>query len=349
MENIALQPYFKIEYTAKSGKPKDITDDITNQVLSVSYTDQRHGKADDINITIEDSDGKWKDSWYPEKGDKITLTIGYKGLVPISIPFLGGDKLECGEFEIDQMTISGPPDIISIKGTSISLTSDIKTIRTVSYPPKGSPLDKIPLMQIVNSVAMSSGLMVHPKNVIDTMSLKINQNKSNAEFLLDLAEQTGHIFLIRNGLVVFTKKDETELFPPVGTLTRKDVISYSMSDSTHGIYKKCVVSYDELYTKKKITVTAENKDSPTDNILKIEKPFANEAEAKKYAESQLGNKSPAKKASFTIPGNHKMVAGANILVDGFGHLDDKYRIESSTHSINRSSGYTTVLEVKTYV
>ncbi len=33
---------------------------------SVTYTDQAHGQADEIDVTVQDKDGRWKGEWKPE-------------------------------------------------------------------------------------------------------------------------------------------------------------------------------------------------------------------------------------------------------------------------------------------
>ena len=55
---------------------KDITSDIQPYLLSVSYTDYLEGQSDEVQVELEDVDGRWRQKWYPEQGDKISLEIG---------------------------------------------------------------------------------------------------------------------------------------------------------------------------------------------------------------------------------------------------------------------------------
>ena len=48
------KPIFKIEYNQK-----DITTDVSNQVLNIEYTDFEHGQSDEITITFEDTQKLW--------------------------------------------------------------------------------------------------------------------------------------------------------------------------------------------------------------------------------------------------------------------------------------------------
>ena len=49
----------------------DISRDIAKHLVSFSYTDNATNEADDLEITLEDSEGLWHGDWLPEKGDLI--------------------------------------------------------------------------------------------------------------------------------------------------------------------------------------------------------------------------------------------------------------------------------------
>ena len=86
------KPVFFVSYDNK-----DITAHISPFVISVSYTDNLEGKADEISIDIEDTFHKWKQGWYPVKGDKLSLKMGYED-----------ERLvNCGTFEIDEIEFNG--------------------------------------------------------------------------------------------------------------------------------------------------------------------------------------------------------------------------------------------------
>ena len=50
--------------------------------------------------------------------------------------------------------------------------------------------------------------------------------------------------------------------------------------------------------------------------------------------------------SMSMEGSPSLVAGTTFLVEGIGKLSGKYAITGSMHKINRSSGYTTEVDVK---
>ena len=45
---------------------KDITDQVSNTLLTFTFIDKASGEADELNITVHDRDGKWIKDWYPK-------------------------------------------------------------------------------------------------------------------------------------------------------------------------------------------------------------------------------------------------------------------------------------------
>ena len=115
------KPIFKIEYNQK-----DITKDISNQVLNIEYTDYEHGQSDEITITFDDTQKLWQSSWIPSKGDSIRVFIGYEG----------EKLLNCGVFEIDEIEFATPPDILTVKALATGITKALRQNNSVAYENK---------------------------------------------------------------------------------------------------------------------------------------------------------------------------------------------------------------------
>ncbi len=131
-----LTPIFKLEYNQKN-----ITQDVSGYVLNIEYTDFEHGQSDEITITLENSEGLWCGSWIPSKGDALRLFIGY-----------AGEKLlNCGIFEIDEIELNSPPDIIIVKALATGIKKSFRQKNSVGYENKT-------LKQIANEVAKRHNL-----------------------------------------------------------------------------------------------------------------------------------------------------------------------------------------------
>ena len=79
----------------------NITADISRMVLSIRYVDELGGRSGELEIELEDRDRRWQGTWFPQQGDVVSLLIGY------SVEML----LPCGDFQIDDLEIEGPPDV----------------------------------------------------------------------------------------------------------------------------------------------------------------------------------------------------------------------------------------------
>jgi len=84
---------------------KNITQDILPHVISFSYSDKSQGEADELEITLEDSEKIWQNEWYPTKGDTVSSKI-------IDI----NGTLDCGTFTVDEITGNG-----SIEGDTFTI------------------------------------------------------------------------------------------------------------------------------------------------------------------------------------------------------------------------------------
>ena len=107
---------------------KDITRDISDHILSISYVDKVQGEADEIEITVEDKDGLWQNDWYPEKKDTLEVFIDDNGL-----------QLPCGKFSIDELKLSssrGDGDVVSISGLAASITKKMRTKKNTAHENK---------------------------------------------------------------------------------------------------------------------------------------------------------------------------------------------------------------------
>ena len=122
---------------------------------SISYTDHHHGEADEIDIEVQDKDGRWKGAWKPEPGDVMELTI-YDG---------SGGILPCGEFELDEPEASGSRDgdVMTIRGLAAPITKKLRTENTKAF-------EKQTLQAIVTQVAGQNGLSLEGQMTICSSS-----------------------------------------------------------------------------------------------------------------------------------------------------------------------------------
>ncbi|MDM7320223.1 MAG: contractile injection system protein, VgrG/Pvc8 family [Fervidobacterium sp.] len=317
-------PIFFIEY-----EKKDITAYITPFVLSVSYTDYEHGESDEIEIQLEDREHLWKSSWYPNKGDVITLRIGYEG----------EGLLPCGAFEIDEIEFTAPPDIVILKGLATNIKKSLRQKNTKAYENKT-------LKQIAEEIAKKHGFELVGE--IENIRIKRITQKQERDlaFLKRLAEEYGYIFKITDNKLVFYKESKLLEAGTIFVIDRKDMLSFQFRDKTYELYKACEVSYHDPKTKKLIKHIVNADNVVKGDILKLNVRCENKQQAIIKAKEALRQKNKMQtEGKIEVIGEPRLVAGSNIEIKGLHIFDGKYHIKVARHKIDRARGYTTELEV----
>ena len=54
-----------------SSNKTDVTEDLSKDLLSWSYSDKETGQTDEISLTLQDKTGKWASTWKPDGGEVI--------------------------------------------------------------------------------------------------------------------------------------------------------------------------------------------------------------------------------------------------------------------------------------
>ena len=115
----------------------NITKSIQPYLLSLSYTDNEEGEADDLQLTLQDRDGLWLEKWLAEAVE--TAAAGQLKMQAVLVPenWQGGGQdrlLDCGTFELDSVTAQAPPATVTIKGNSLPYSARIRqTLRSKAW------------------------------------------------------------------------------------------------------------------------------------------------------------------------------------------------------------------------
>lgn len=129
---------------------KNISRDISANLLSFSYTDNVKDKADEIEIELDDTDGKWRNEWAVKKKDTISAAIGYEG-----------NMLNCGEFEVDEKEMDGPPFRYKIRAVATGVSNKMRTKNSKAHEGKT-------LKQIAQSICDAHGLTLDVGTHVET-------------------------------------------------------------------------------------------------------------------------------------------------------------------------------------
>lgn len=322
----------------------DISRDISPFLVSFNFTDSGDERADDLQITLADREGRWRDPWMPKRGERIQAEIISRN----RDKSWTAHSLKCGMFSVDAASFSGPPDVVTIQAASLPANTNLKNEEvTKSW-------EKVTLSQIARSIANKAKL----KLLFETEDVKYDRidqtQQSDIAFLTTTAYREGVSTKITNDTIVLFDDRKFESIEPVRVIEREpedgtnDVIDYSFEYyTTDAAYAACQVSYYETNKKKKRTITGTYRiPGATGPTLKINERVESQAEAIRKARKALRQKNKeAQRATFTLLGDYRLLQGVTVEVAGFGYFDAKYFVETATHSVG-SNGYRTKIELR---
>ncbi|ECY1971340.1 phage protein D [Salmonella enterica] len=330
------QPAYRLVYNRK-----DITHDVSVYVTSVSYTDRLSGESDEIQVDLEDSEGRWRDAWYPGKGDTLTLQMGYAG-EPLR---------ECGTFSIDEIELSGPPDSVSLRGLATSVTVAMRTKVSRGF-------ENTTLAAIAQRIAGKHHLQLQGQIEPLTLDRVTQYDETDLAFLKRLARDYGYLVKVTHTHVIFSSLDKLRDAPPTFTFTRLDISRYSLRDTINRIYKGAKHRSQNSRTKQVVTYQADGGESTTTvstatrgkntsaDTLTLSGRSGNQGTAARRTRAALNLKNQYQKvATLSMAGNIRLRAGHNVTLTGFGASDGKWLTGSVRHSMTRSGGYTMDVDV----
>lgn len=327
--SIVRRAFVEVSYEGKN-----ITSDISPEMLSLTYNDNESGKSDDLAISIKDEDFLWSNEWFPNKGDIIEAAI-------VVLDEYGSERLNCGKFSIDQIDIGGPPNVLEINALSVPLNTNIRKKK------QSRAWENVMLSSIASDVAKNGNLKLLYLAENDPLYDRRDQrNETDLQFLKRLCKDEALALKATNDQLVIFDPQEQEKSTPVAELYKigGDVLTYKFQTQANDVYNSATVSYKDPKTGKLNKYTYTDKSIEQKQELKITKRAANAAEAERIAKSALREKNRNEwTASLTVIGNPNLVTGLTIAIKGYGKFDGKYLIAKSTHGVG--SGYVTGLEL----
>lgn len=257
------------------------------------------------------------------------------------------DLLDCGIFELDSLSCEGPPAEVRIKATSLPYDAQIRQTE------KSKGWEEYNLSGIAGEMASKNGMVLMFLSGSDPYYERVEQRQtSDIAFLERLCRDAGISLKASSKMLILFDQREYESRDAVLTIHHgnKDArpderyLSYELSLGTENArYGSCRVSYNDPATGKKIQATARvsHEAGASEQCLEITAKVSSTAEAMQLAEKQLRlHNRNCRGASFTMPGNPKLAAGATVMLDGWGGWDGKYIVRTATHTVG-GSGYTT--------
>lgn len=316
---------------------KDISTDLAPYLKSFEFNDVMDGEADDISITLEDMAELWESDWLPEKGAVLKA-----GISLTDWNSEGEKSLDIGQFEIDEIELSGPPHEVKIKGVSVP---DNNTLRGVE---KNRSWEKVKLSEICQDIASGAEMeLFYDVDADPELDRAEQTEESDLAFLQRLCQDNGYALKISDNKVIVFDVVTYEAKEAVATISREGsmIKSYSIASKTRDVYKSCHVKYTNTKTGETIEYTFTPDENKTGKVLAVNEQVENLAEAEKLAKKKLREKNTEEiTLILTMAGNIDLLAGCTVNIKGFHSFDGKYIIANGSHSIG--NGYELKLDMR---
>ncbi len=333
-----------MEEVARAGKVivnwngKNITEDIAPFVSSITYTDHEEGASDDISIVLDNTQGLWTGDWYPGEGDTVELYLGY------------ADRLvNCGLFQVDEITASGPPHQMEIKAIASFVTKSLRTKNSKAFEAQT-------LRQIARYFCTKHGLTLidDTGGMLSQINLerKTQEEKTDLQFLSELGTEYGFLFSVKGSRLVFTSYYNLDRAEAVTELSVNQIGSYQITEKTFDTYASGFLAARNARKNKvnklKVDYTNWLNTNVSEDLALVKGSATTRQQAEQKIKGQLWRKNRFKQAGNLndLPGDPSLVAGVNVNLTGLGYMSGKYHIPTSSHKISGDGAYTTSLEIR---
>lgn len=318
---------------------RNITRNISEHLLSLTYSDFLTDQADSLDVELEDAEGKWRDAWYPGHGDALTLAIGWEGQPLRTL----------ARFEIDEIELNSPPSTVNIRALATGIKAALRTTEHRAY-------ENMTLDAVARQIATRQGLVL--TGSIEPIKLdRLTQQESDLVFLRNLAGEYDYAFKVTGNRLVFHAISELAKGSPVATYTLGDLASVSLRDQIRQVPKAVEVKHKDPAKKALVSYTIKNgetvavpssatKATTSGDTKKSRKRSASAEESKAKAKAELAKANRERtKGNWTSMGRPNLVSGNVVTLVAAGKLGGNYLIISSQHRMTRSGGYTVDKEV----
>lgn len=323
----------------------DATSVLSPSLLEFSYTDNAGGKADEVRLTLHDRDGKWIGPWKPRKGIPVMATLKCLDWERQGEDF----SLPCGAFTIDEVEVSGPPDKVTIKAVSANLTGPLReTARTRAW-------ENTSLETVAGQIAEEYGLSLLYTGKAHAFARSDQRNESDLAYLNRMASGRGMNCKVHDGRLILMDAQEAENRDTAVTLSRRGGMysprSYSFRDSSADTaFSDAEVAYADPATGTTHCASV----AAADTANGVQKTLTSRQRAENAAQAQdMGGAAlhaanvRSRTASVECLGCPRLVAGTTVGLDGFGDFSGLWFVQTATHRVSGSGGYTTSLELTT--
>lgn len=322
---------------------RDVTPVVATALVSATYTDNEHGTADDLEVTLEDRAGLWRGSWHPRRGMRLDASI-----ICRDWDGPGRDQaLSCGGFELDEIELRGGMggDTVSLKGVSAPVSTPIR------WEARSRAWEAASLHRVARDIAIEHGLTPVLRGQ-DFLFARLDQREeTDLQFLRRLTDASGISLKVADGRLILFAAGDYDLGPTVAVIRRGStaLASWRVAAKHHGLAKKARVAFHDPATRQVTEAEVAPEDAPdVGATLEINERVESVAQAVRLGAGKLRQANQQEfEAEFELMGDPRLRAGCAVALEGFGGLDRTYVISTAVHELGRSTGYRTRITLRT--
>lgn len=258
------------------------------------------------------------------------------------------NDLNCGQFELDTIQCSGPPDVVTLKATALPYSG------TARQTEKSKTWENYMLSGIGTEIATGAGMAFMFESDTDILYTSIEQkDEADIPFLLSCCHDAGLSLKISNNMIIIFDQVKYEAKDSVMTITKGDgsYKQHNLSTTKANVqYTSCRVSYvtpEGIPIEGIYQLPDYKADDSKNQRLEIHAKVNDIAEAQFLAEKKLRYHNKYEKiCKFTLPGTPELVAGVCVTLANWGPWSGKYIIKEARHTYRRSGGYETQITLR---
>lgn len=307
-------------------------------LISATLTDNDGGEADELVLVFAVAPPFPS---APATGTPFFPTFGWDG----------GDMREGGQMEVQNVAYGGDAE----SGYTMTVTCRSADFQDKMKEADSGHYDDKTVGDVIKDVASKGGksAVVDPEIAAVKLPYRLRLNQSPNSFITDLASEFGGVMKQANGQVLVSKRNSGKtasgtMMPPI-VVNFAEVIEFDVSIEIRPEFKETSAGwFDPL---EGIMKQVAGSSVGGGGRLAAMHPYSTEDEAKAGGEAQGGDQArSAVSGSITIPGRPSAMAGAPVILIGFGGDLDGAAIVAPTITHERTfddgGGYLTTIDLE---
>jgi phage protein D len=318
MDNLAsvLHTFVSVVY-----QNTDISKDVYEDLLNISYTDKIEDEGDELTVTLKDETGKWAGSWSPERGAKITATFETE-----SRGCLATDTMI-----VDSLKTSGSPRIFELSAVSIPLDNTIRReLKTRNF-------ENISLKTLGQQIADEAGL----KFFFDCEDVpeydRLDQKReSDLALLQRLCKDAGlSVKVSAQTCIIFDQKSyESKKAVKTYNLGTSPILNWSFQAQQSQRYKACTVKWRDTTKRQDSNKGGSSTQSAQSKIAVQSSPVAVQADTSNpdiFGSNNVDTKSKKISKAKSKKGNQKQ----KVEDQDYTYTDDSVEESGQTYVLKK--------------